>query len=142
MSPGRRGEAGGTSPHQHRQEGSSIRCVALGQHFNHPHQAHGGLTGELPAVEQGQRLERHVLERRDVTWWGGEVRWETREGAPHKDREEGSSVALEQHCFTPFIPYIARERRTGEPSAVPQVEVSEQHALQRRDVTYRACGVG
>ena len=71
---------------------------------------------------------------------GGEV--ETREGAPHKDREEGSSVALEQHCFTPCVPYIARERRTVELQAALQVELSEQHALQRRDVTCRACGVG
>ena len=80
MSPGGRGEAGGTSSHQHRQEGSSIRS--------------------------------------------------------------NSGVALEQHCFTPCVPYIARERRTGELKAIPQVKVSEQHALQRRDVTYRACGVG
>ena len=41
---------------------------------------HGGLTGELLAVVQDQLLERHVLERRDVAWWGGEVRWELGKG--------------------------------------------------------------
>ena len=45
--------------------------VALGQHFTDPPHAHGGLTGELLAAEQVQRLERHVLEGRDVTWWAG-----------------------------------------------------------------------
>ena len=70
--------------------------------------------------------------------WGGKGRpnWSAKK-VPRSRR-----VALEQYCFTPCAPYIARERRTGEPKAVPQVEVSEQHALQRRDVTYRACGVG
>ena len=63
----------------------------------------------------------------------------TREGMREDCEEERSlnGVALEQHCFTPCVPYIATERRTGELSAVPQVEVSEQHALQRRDVTCR-----
>ena len=35
------------------------------------HHPHGRLTGELLAVVQEQRRERHVLEGRDVTWWDG-----------------------------------------------------------------------
>ena len=75
MSPGGARKAWG----EDREEPSSIRPnpgVALRQHHFAalPH-SQGELTGEVLAVAQVQLGELHVLERRDVTWWGGKVRW-------------------------------------------------------------------
>ena len=59
----------------------------------------------------------------------------TREGAPHKDREEGSSVALGQHFTDP--PHV-HSGLTGEVSAATQVQIFELHVLEHRDVTWEA----
>ena len=67
------------------EEGSasdSIQVLPRGNTFTDPPNAHRGLTGEVQAGLQEQLLERHALERRDVAWWGGEVRWELGKGRP------------------------------------------------------------
>ena len=63
-----------------------------------------------------------------------------REGRRHISTAKKVPRSLEQHCFTPCVPYIARERRTGELLAAPQVEDGQVHALQHRDVTCHVWG--
>ena len=82
-----RGEAGGTSSHQHRQEGSSTR-VALRQHSFTPYSpAREALTGEFTAARQVEIGERNVLQHRDVTCralgeWGRICHFEERSMEP------------------------------------------------------------